>query len=153
MAKILDSKILDSLIRQVSKGDQGARIGYFDDSGKHPRSKYNAYEIAAINNHGDASLKIPKRPFVTDGAYEGEARTESILRDSIRKIHKGQLTYKKAIRVAAQSQEEFITAQLIMAPWSGMYADNAQSTIASKGTNSPLFETGWLQKQIDIKYD
>ena len=146
-----DTKILDSLIRQVSKGDLTGRAGFFEDSGEHPRSGATAYEIAAINNNGAPEANIPERPFVTDGAYEGELKTQAILSQSIRKVHRGQTTFKKAHREASEVQRDYILAQLVLGPF--VYAGNAQSTVDRKGRNMPLLETGWLQKQIDIKYD
>lgn len=146
-----DTKILDSLIRQTSKGDKGAAIGYFDDSGKHPRSGATAYEIAAINNFGAPESNIPERPWVTDGAFEGELPTNASMKRGVRKIHKGASTFHKEIREAAKIQKNYISAQLVLAQF--QYARNAEATIESKGFNSPMFETGWLQKQIDIKYD
>lgn len=146
-----DTRILDKLIRQTSKGDKGAAIGYFDDSGKHPRSGATAYEIAAINNFGAPEANIPERPWVTDGAFEGELPTNASMKRGVRKIHKGASTFHKEIREAAKIQKNYISAQLVLAQF--QYARNAEATIESKGFNAPMFETGWLQKQIDIKYD
>lgn len=152
MSKVTcDTKILDSLIRQTSKGDLTARAGFFEDSGEHPRSGATAYEIAAINNFGAPEANIPERPFVTDGAAEGELKTRTIMNNGVRKVHRGQTTFKKVHREAAETQRDFILAQLILGPF--VYTGNAQSTVDSKGFNAPLLETGWLQKQIDIKYD
>lgn len=153
MSKVTcDTKILDSLIRQTSKGDLTARAGFFEDSGRHPRSGATAYEVAAINNNGAPEANIPERPFVTDGSAEGEMKTELLMNTSVRKVHKGQTTFRKVHREAAEIQRDFILAQLILGPFT--YVGNAQSTIDSKGgRDTPLLETGWLQKQIDIKYD
>jgi hypothetical protein len=152
MSKVTcDTKILDSMIRQVSKGDRSARIGFFDDSGKHPRSGATACEIAAINNFGAPESNIPERPFVTDGAYERELLSQDILRKGVRQAHQGRKTFRKSLTEAAEAQKESIGAQLQLARF--VYQGNAQSTVDSKGFNAPLFETGWLQKQIDIKYD
>lgn len=154
MSKVTcDTKILDSIIRDVSKGDRSARIGFFEDSGKHPRSGKDAYYIAAVNNNGAPEANIPERPFVTDGSAEVEIVTNAILRRAIRKVHQGGTTYDRELRKAAETQRDGILAQLILAPSNSAYPRNAQSTEDSKGFNAPLFETGWLQKQIDIKYD
>ena len=152
MSKVTcDTKILDGLIRDVSKGDRSARIGFFDDSGKHPRSGATAYEVAAINNFGAPEANIPERPFVTDGAYERELLSQDILKKGVRQVHLGKRTFKKSLSEAAEAQKESILAQLQIARF--VYQPNAQTTVDSKGFNAPLFETGWLQKQIDIKYD
>jgi len=146
-----DTKILDSLIRQTSGGDISARAGFFEDSGKHPRSGEDAYYIAAVNNNGAPEANIPERPFVTDGAFERELLTQNILKRGVRLAHQGKRTYQKSFRDATEAQKEGILAQLLLARF--VYMDNAQSTVDSKGFNAPLYETGWLQKQIDIKYD
>ena len=152
MSKVTcDTKLLDRLLRDVSKGDRSARVGFFEDSGEHPRSGATAYEVAAINNFGAPEVNIPERPFVTDGAYERELLSQDILKRNVRKVHQGKQTYRKALSEAAEVQKEAILAQLQLARF--VYAGNAQATIESKGFNAPMFETGWLQKQIDIKYD
>ena len=147
-----DTRILDSIIRQVSKGDRGARIGFFEDSGKHPRSGEDAHTIAAINNFGAPEQNIPERPFVTDGAVEVVLASRRELLKGIRELHKG---HKNALRFrlteAADTQKFSILQKWWEAPF--FYASNAESTIESKGVDRALHETDWLGDQIDIKYD
>lgn len=152
MSKVTsDMKILNSLVRQVFNGDKTAKVGFFEDSGPHPRSGANAYEIAAINNHGDTRLRIPARPFVTDGANERVMQTLTDLKKGVRKVHLGTSTFSKELRKGAVTQRDAILSQLLIAPF--QYVRNAESTIENKGFNAPMRETGWLTKQIDIKYD
>lgn len=152
MAKVtLDTKVLDKILREVEKGDQSARIGYFEDSGEHPRSGKTAYEIASINNYGAPEAKIPARPFVTDGAYERELVSQLEMVKTIQQLHKGSGTIRQGVKKAAEVQRDSIAAQLQLARF--VYDGNTESTQRNKGFDAPLFETGWLQTKIDIKYD
>lgn len=146
-----DTKLLDRLIRQVEGGDKTARVGFFEDSGEHPRSHMTAYEIALINNYGSVKANIPERPFVTDGAYERELVAQADLRKGVRQVHQGKKTFSQALSVAAETQKDSIAAQLQLAKF--VYAGNAPSTVENKGFNAPMFESGWLYQKIDIKYD
>ena len=149
MSKELDTKLLDRLIDRASKGTVTARIGYFDDSGVHPRTKKTAGDIATINNNGAPKANIPERPFVTDGAYEGEIGTRNAMVAGYEKFQRGQTDLKTSLRKAAEVQKFRINQKLQEAPF--VYKENAPYTEEKKGFNRPLLETGWLEEKIDIK--
>lgn len=144
-----DTKRLDKLIREVSKGNKTAQVGYFEDSGVHPRSGLSAADVARIQENG--SEHIPQRPWVTDGANEAHLPTQRAMKFALRKIQRGEMTVEQALRKAAEIQKFKITQVLDQAKF--FYRENADSTIRTKGFNSPLLETGWIRDKIDIKIE
>lgn len=149
MTKEVDTKLLDRLIDRVEKGSVTARVGYFDDSGKHPRTKKTAADIATINNNGSVKANIPARPWVTDGAFEGELPTHREMRKYYERFVTGELDLKESLRRAAQEQKFRILQKYDEAP--AIYANNRPFTVEKKGFDMALFDTGWLQDKIDVK--
>lgn len=149
MTKKADTKLLDRLIDRAEKGSVTARVGYFDDSGKHPRTKKTAADIATINNNGYVKANIPARPWITDGAFEGELPTHREMRKYYERFVTGELDLKESLRRAAQEQKFRILQKYDEAP--AIYANNRPFTIEKKGFDMALFDTGWLQDKIDVK--
>ena len=147
----IDTAKLDKLISVVSKGGMKARVGYFEDSGTHPRSGLTAGDIARIQHEG--SKYIPQRPWVTDGANEAKLPTERAMKLAYQKVQKGEITLKRAIEMAAGVQKYRITQVLDQAKSFYSNKPNAPSTVSKKGFDSPLLEIGWIRDKIDIKIE
>lgn len=147
--KEIDTKLLDRIIDRAEKGSVSARIGYFDDSGKHPRTKKTAGDIATINHEDAPSKNIPARPWIKDGAYEGELPTNRQAAKAYEDFQAGKISLQKAIQYPARQQMFAIKA--VYADSLRFYARNADSTIEWKGFDHPLHHTGWLEDKIDIK--
>lgn len=150
--KDIDTKLLDRIIDRAEKGSVTARVGYFDDSGKHPRTKKTAGDIATINNLGAPSKNIPQRPWIKDGAFEAELNTKRQAAKAYEEFQRGKITLKQALVYPANAQKFQIQTVHLQA--AKFYPANAKSTIEWKGFDSPLHHTGWLYDKIDIKvYD
>ena len=147
MSTKADTKKLDRIIQRMEKGPVTARVGYFEDSGSHPRSGLTAGDIARIQHEG--SEHIPQRPWVTDGAEEARLPTERAMAAAYRKFQRGEVSLQQAIRLATRIQEIRITQVLDEAP--AFYQENAESTIKNKGFDHPLLEEGWIRDKIDTK--
>lgn len=147
----IDVSGIDRLLNEGKNKEVRARVGYFEDSGVHPRSGETAADIAIINNEGSTDQNIPERPFVTDGANEGILRTELELARYYEKFQRGEISLKNAILKVSKIQEESITSTLDLAP--ALYRANAPATIQRKGRDEPLNEFGWLRTKIDTKVD
>lgn len=149
MSKECDTMLLDRLISRVEKGSVTARVGYFDDSGVHPRTKKTAADIATINNEGAPDRNIPSRPWVTDGAYEAEFPTHREMRRFYERFVEGKIDLKTALLKASQEQKFRIIQKYYEAP--AVYKSNSPHTIDKKGFDRALFDKGWLQDKIDVK--
>lgn len=147
--KEIDTRLLDRLIDTAERGSVSARIGYFDDSGKHPRTGKTAADIATINHDGHAPSNIPARPWIKDGAFEAELPTSRQAARAYEDFQEGKVTLQQAIQHPARQQMFRIKA--IHADSLRFYDANAEATVGWKGFNNPLHHTGWLYDKIDIK--
>ena len=102
--------------------------------------------VAAANEFGTADGRIPERSFLRSTVEENRRRYGDILRDSVIKVAVlGVSTVDRELnrlgaRAAGDVQEKI---RSIDTP------PNAPSTIARKGTDNPLIETGRLRQSID----
>ena len=147
--KEIDTKLLDRLIDRAEKGSVTARIGYFDDSGNHPRTKKTAGDIATINHEGAPSKNIPERPWIKDGSIEAEFTTRRQAAKAYEEFQAGKISLQKALQYPANVQKfQIQTTHLQSAKF---YPANATSTIEWKGFDNPLHYQGWLYDKIDVK--
>lgn len=149
MMKEIDTKLLDRIIDRAEKGSVTARVGYFDDSGKHPRTKKTAADIATINHEGAPSKNIPERPWIKDGASDEELPTRRQARKAYEDFQEGKISLQQAIQYPARQQ--MFAIKTVQANSLKLYKPNAESTVEWKGFNDPLHHTGWLYDKIDIK--
>lgn len=147
----LECSLLDSLISQIGKGPDKVKIGFFDEGERHPRTGESSPDIAAINNFGGESLdgasKIPRRPFFDEAIRKGELELEDIVSSSVYALLSGRESLKDSLEDIGNE----MFRQLFRTIRSGQFVENADLTIAMKGFDRPLFETGWLLTQIKIK--
>jgi len=147
--KEIDTKLLDRLIDRAEKGSVTARVGYFDDSGKHPRTNKTAADIATINNLGAPSKNIASRPWIKDGAMEATIRTQRQAAKAYEDFQRGKITLKQALIHPANVQKHRI--QIVHLQSAKFYKANEKSTIDWKGFDNPLHHTDWLYDKIDVK--
>jgi len=101
-------------------------------------------KVAIINEFGAPSKNIPPRPFVSASVREhGGYRAE--LSQIAKQVTQRKVTPYRAMQrlgmIAQANMRKYITA--LMRP------PNAAATIAKKGFNNPLIETGHLRRIIN----
>lgn len=147
-----NTSALDSMIAEFESG-RGKKgiVGFADDPSEvHPRSGETAYTVAIVNNNGNdegGAPAKPARPFFDDALNEAELelrRKAEILAERI--IMGDGMTVTNALKQLNRIQEEYIRNTLRTAP--ARYQDNAPATVESKGFDRALFETGWLEDQL-----
>lgn len=100
--------------------------------------------IGAVQEFGSADGHIPERSFLRVPLRANVALFNKIMRELLPQVVDGQMTMRQLMesvgaRGAAVSQEA-ISA--------GIAPANAPSTIARKGSSTPLVDTGFMRQQI-----
>lgn len=100
--------------------------------------------IAAVNNFGSADGRIPARPVLEPAITKGAPQYQRLAEVMIPKVLSGEMTMTTLLEQMGQLAEGHIKQEItdIDSP------PNAPSTIAKKGSDSPLIDTGAFRQSI-----
>lgn len=142
-----DTKSLDRIVRQLeSVIGKKAQVGFFD--GKlHPGSTDGTTEatVAAINEFGVPEDNIPERPFMFTTVVNTKA---------LKEMARGFRTLLERPASSALAQLFRKPARLMQKEMSATIRGfsspaNAPFTVAKKGFDNPLVETGHMRDNVD----
>lgn len=123
------------------------KLGWFEGSnyGSENDNLSHAY-IAALQEEG--SEKIPPRPFMRVGLKQELKTDTKAFAMMIQSVASG----KSALSAAKTASPAFVAMlKKIMSEWSS--PPNAPRTVADKGFNNPLIDTGELRDSIQVKVE
>lgn len=100
--------------------------------------------IAAVNNFGSADGKIPARPVLGPAIEKGSPQYLRLAEVMIPKVLSGEMTMRILLEQMGQLAEGHIKQEItdLKDP------PNASSTIAAKGSDNPLIDTGAFRQSI-----
>lgn len=139
---------VDKFRQEIDKirGDKHVTVGIHEDAGLHPDSGMTNASLGATLHFGAEITKnghtitIPPRPWLDVGVESG---TQEYLREISDCLAKGMpldVILERIGLEAAAAVQEYMT-NLSEPP-------NAPSTIAKKGSNNPLIDTGELRQSV-----
>lgn len=135
--KIDDKDIYKELKKQHAK----IEVGFFEGE-KYPDGKSVA-EVAAFNEFGGG--KVPPRPFMRTCVERRKNIWKKLVRDELAKNEDARVTLALLGNRMVEDLKDYIKI------WT--YPPNAPSTIAKKGFNDPLVETGRMMNSVDWRGD
>ena len=135
--KIDDKDIYKQLKKQRGK----IEVGFFEGE-KYPDGKSVA-EVAAFNEFGGG--KTPPRPFMRTLVRNHRKIWRKILRDELAKNEDAHISLATLAKYMVEDMKDYIKI------WT--YPPNAPSTIAKKGFNDPLVDTGRMMNSVDWRGD
>ncbi|WP_148053523.1 hypothetical protein [Pseudomonas brassicacearum] len=105
--------------------------------------------VAAVNNFGSADGVIPERPFLGPAIEKGAPQYQRLAEVMIPKILSGEMTLRTLLEQMGNLAEGHIKQEItdLRTP------PNAASTIAAKGSDNPLIDTGALRQSIRYVID
>lgn len=100
--------------------------------------------IAATNEFGSEDGRVPERSFIRSTTREERGNIEAMKIKIMRRVYEGRLGWRQAMAVIGEYMEAKIKKKItdIRTP------PNAPSTIARKGSDKPLIDTGHMRSQI-----
>lgn len=124
---------------------KSAKVGFFSEQ-VHPNGETLA-NIAFVNNEG---VNLPRRPFFNFAIQLSERHiARKMIKGFKNFLNKGK-SVDTALRPAANA-EKMLVKQMIQT--SSQYIPNAPSTVARKGKNTPLTDTGYLGNHVKVKIE
>lgn len=105
--------------------------------------------IAAVNNFGSADGKIPPRPFLAPAIEKGAPQYQRLAEVMIPKVLSGEMAMKTLLEQMGNLAEGHVKQEItdLKTP------ANAESTIAKKGSDNPLIDSGHLRQSIRYVID
>lgn len=123
--------------------DTEVKVGVLSDE-KHPGSDLTNVELAAILTFGTADGHVPARPFIEPPLRKNRSEYRDLLKKLLRKSLEGKITAKDAFDLIGEKMVVDIRKYIT----DGVPPPNAPSTIARKGSSTPLIDTGALFNAI-----
>jgi hypothetical protein len=126
--------------RLVNKDKKVLTVGFFDE--KYPDGKRIGM-VATANEYGVPENNVPPRPFMRDTVITRKPKWLKIVKEVLTESLDVDRTFRILGDVIADDVSQMITA----------YAkpENAPSTIAKKGFNDPLVDTGLMRDSVGWK--
>lgn len=122
-----------------------AQAGYYDN--KHPTAGISYAYLASIHEFGTRDGRIPQRDFITQAYLDWMISVNHEAAKAATDIIYRGVPVRKALKGLAEDGADFITN----AAYSFDSPSNAASTIANKGFDNPLIETGKLANGVKSK--
>ena len=135
--KIDDKDIYKELKKQHAK----IEVGFFEGE-KYPNGKSVA-EVAAFNEFGGGHT--PPRPFMRTCCERRRNKWRKVVKDNLAKNPDVRTTMAELAQVMVEDLKDYIKI------WT--YPPNAPSTVAKKGFNDPLVDTGRMMNSVDWRGD
>lgn len=135
--KIDDKDIYKKLKRQRGK----IEVGFFEGE-KYP----DGTQVAAVAAHNEfGGGKTPPRPFMRTCIERRRNKWRKVVRDNLAKELDVHITLAELADVMVEDIKDYISI------WTN--PPNAPSTIAKKGFNDPLVDTGRMMNSVDWRGD
>lgn len=144
--KFEGGKELEKLLAKAGKGSvQGVDVGVFASSAYQDGTPVAA--VLATHEFGDPDRNIPERPTFRPAIQSIQDKLVDILKKSVdpKKMIVDAATAGR-MGLALQQRVQLNITQLTSPP-------NSPSTIAAKGSSSPLIDTGQMRESITYKVD
>jgi hypothetical protein len=119
----------------AAKGGR-VRVGVFDGE---------QAEIALIHEYGAPRANIPERSFIRSTIAERKAELQSVMARVVRAMIAKQIGREQALGLIGAWMQGAIKAQITS---NGTFAPLKPATIARKGSDKPLIDTGQLLNSI-----
>lgn len=143
--KVKNSQAVESALKNALlkyKDAPSVTVGIHEDTGNHPDAGMTNAKLGAILNYGIPG-KIPPRPWLIPGYKQGEKRYTKDLKHSIESGLNLPTAMLRIGSLATGEVQKYMT-DLRVPP-------NAPLTIALKGSDNPLIDTGLLRSSITYK--
>ena len=134
------SAIYDVIIKA---GGMRVRVGVMDGVGE---GTSELAEIATIHEWGAPRANIPQRSFVGATAHERHAELAAVMARVVRALIARKLDERRGLEIVGAWTANAIKARIV----SGPFVPLKPRTIARKGSDKPLIDTGQLKNSVSF---
>lgn len=132
-------RILDAAKRKNAH----VKVGLPRGSGAYPDGT-SVIMVGIIHEFGSADGTIPMRSFLRAGIAESDGEIRKLIRKVARAAMDGKIEERQALELLGTRAQSIVQQKIVAGPFEA----NAPSTVARKGSSSPLIDTGLLRQSI-----
>lgn len=130
---------------EVRIGFQHGKVFYeSDEDDGDEKEKVDLADIAMWNELGTS--RAPSRPFLRQTVDTKESEIVAFLQKAVRPLLSGSGTAQSVLQKIGPYSKGLVQEQIT----DGDYVPNAPSTIARKGSDKPLIDTGLMRDSVDF---
>jgi hypothetical protein len=137
------------LFKRLSEPPRVLSVGILAEAGSASHGDKSIIEIAELNEFGSEGGLIPERSFIR--AWADEKANENT--ETLRKIGKAVIAGKVDAATGLEQAGARFTGEIQGRIAGGIAPANAPSTVAKKGSSTPLIEDGILRSSIAHKVE
>ncbi len=138
--KTSDWKKLEKELKELCGME--VRVGFQHGKAKEENGA-DICDVAAWNELGVESKKIPSRPFLRKSVDENKEEIEAFLKSQAKRVMNG-VPAEKILKETGAFQVSLIQEKIE----NGSYEKNADATIQRKGSDKPLIDTGRMRQSV-----
>lgn len=137
-----DSKRFQALTDVVwALGARAIDVGIFKESGEEVVTR------AIVNNYGAPARNIPQREFMASSMRLGADEINKTAKDVLEVVIKRKATPERGLMLLALKGQALMRRRIVELD----KPPNAPSTIAKKGSDNPLIDTGEMLREVDFR--
>ena len=130
----------------LSNSKAFAKVGVLQSAAPEPSAP--AVSLASIALQHEVGAGVPRRPFMSIAFERNRSQLQSLSKRILRRIAGGSLRVKRGIELLGEKHKNDI--QRVIGN-RGLLKANAPETVARKGSDAPLIDTGHLRQQINFE--
>lgn len=136
-------KKITHIMKEIAESKAHVKAGVLGNAKKRPSGDLSNVELAIVQEFGTS--RIPARSFIASPFRKNRGQYKDLLKVLLaKKVFKGEAGYGKALALIGQKMAADMKAAIV----EGIPPPNAPSTIAAKGSSTPLIDTGALKNSI-----
>lgn len=133
----------------ITRLEEGARVtvdvGWFRD--QRLKTGEQTASVAAIQEFGAPEANIPARPMLASTFDEKRRQHRALYRKAWGDIAEGKRRVERALLLFGNEVRSDVVDKITDGP----FEPNAPSTIARKGVDNPLIDTGTMRDQVSVE--
>ncbi len=130
--------------RVGSMGKMSVSVGILEGPGAAPHGDTTVLDVATINEFG---LGVPERSFLRGWYDENQQRAAEAMQRLLLSVVQGQRTKEQALNLFGLWVQGEIQKRIA----AGIAPANAESTVAKKGSSTPLIDVGQLRSAMTFE--
>jgi hypothetical protein len=146
-----ESALVEAHITALSRlKGRRVEVGWFDDtypSGKSVSAVMMINEYGAVLNRNGKLTVIPARPWLRYAQENFRNKRKDVEDRVFSRLHERQIPPREAMLQIGQAIKRSIVSSIKNGPW----APNSPYTVARKGSDKPLIDTGQAISTVDIR--
>jgi hypothetical protein len=131
---------LKQALTSMRQGGSYAKAGILGEAAQREDGGFTTVELAMVHEFGSPSAGVPERSFIRAAFEKHRAEYGETLKKLMARVYSNDMTVEQVLRIMGLKMEADIRNYVTQGD--GVPPPNAPATIAAKGSDRPLVDTG-----------